>query len=276
MRKSLFVIAVGVFISSGLLGCKADEKLRISADEAQRQVADRDLQIDRLNRELNHYKNQPSAAERLANMKAENDKLRGSLTGMTKKFKDMENRYAQLRLVRLDPGLDRALRAFAEANKDLVEYDEKLGMVRFRSDLTFGSGSTKISDGARATLGKLAEILNTEAARTYGVRVVGHTDTARIRRVVRLHPTNWHLSVHRAISVRAALEQSGISAVRTFVSGHAYYRPVAQNSTKDGSKLNRRVEIYLVPMPQVDESFLGNAAAAKPATPKTAVARPSE
>ena len=271
MRKSLSIIAMGVVLGGGLLGCKTDAKLKAAYDESQRQVADRDARIKDLNRQISHLKSRPDPSSQIAAMKAENQKLRGNLDQMTKKFNELEDRYKQLRLVRLDPGLDRALREFAEKYKDLVEYDEKLGMVRFRSDLTFGLGSTKINDGAAKSLARLAEILNSEAALKYGVRVVGHTDTVRIRRVIKLHPTNWHLSVHRAISVRKVLEDSGVAPVRTFVAGHSFYRPVAQNS-KSGSKQNRRVEIYLVPMPEVNEAFLSASGAAS----STAVAKPSE
>ncbi|NCF41171.1 MAG: OmpA family protein, partial [Planctomycetia bacterium] len=66
------------------------------------------------------------------------------------------------------------------------------------------------------------------------------------------HPTNMHLSTHRAISVRDALVKDGIAANRVQVAGYGEFRPVAENG-KRGSATNRRVEIFLTPMPAVVE-----------------------
>jgi chemotaxis protein MotB len=149
----------------------------------------------------------------------------------------------------LEPELDRALQEFAAANPDLITYDPALGMVKFRSDLTFALGSTEINQAAARPLAALADILKRPVAQGYEVRVVGHTDNVRISRPETLakHPTNFHLSAHRAIAVKDELAKAGISPVRIAVVGHGEFRPVAPNGTR-GAEANRRVEIFLVPM----------------------------
>ena len=47
----------------------------------------------------------------------------------------------------LDPATDQALRDLAAQYPDLVVYDPDRGMIRFTSDLTFGSGSAEVTAG---------------------------------------------------------------------------------------------------------------------------------
>jgi chemotaxis protein MotB len=86
-------------------------------------------------------------------------------------------------------------------------------------------------------------------AADFDVIIVGHTCTRPIARseTKAKHPTNWHLSAHRAISVGFALQKYGYPAERTGVMGYGEYRPVADNATEAGASQNRRVDVYLVP-----------------------------
>ncbi len=84
----------------------------------------------------------------------------------------------------------------------------------------------------------------------YGIDVivVGHTCTTPIAKpeTRREHKTNWHLSVHRAISVMNLLGQEKVAMTRLGVMGYGEYRPIADNASDAGKAKNRRVEIYLV------------------------------
>ena len=137
----------------------------------------------------------------------------------------------------------------AALNPELMTYDEARGMVRLRSDLTFGSGSDAVKSGAKDSLGKLANVLKSPAAQPYEVRIVGHTDNVRISRAATKakHPTNWHLSVHRAISVKDVLGAAGVPSTRMSIAGYGEFQPIVPN-TKKGAEGNRRVEIFLVAM----------------------------
>jgi hypothetical protein len=61
------------------------------------------------------------------------------------------------------------------------------------------------------------------------------------------HPTNMHLSAHRAISVRDALVSDGVTANRMQVAGYGEFRPIVPNGA-NGAAQNRRVEIFLTPL----------------------------
>ncbi len=73
------------------------------------------------------------------------------------------------------------------------------------------------------------------------VLVSGHTDS----RASEAH--NQVLSERRAASVRAWFMERGIAPGRIETAGHGELKPVADNATKHGRRLNRRVE--LAPLP---------------------------
>jgi chemotaxis protein MotB len=141
------------------------------------------------------------------------------------------------------------LQDFAAAS-DMVDFDAATGMLKFKSDLLFDKGSDSVQAGAAESIKALAGIMNTDEGSAFDIVIVGHTDDVPIKKPATLqnHPTNWHLSVHRAISVERSLEASGIAADRMAVKGYGEYRPVEPNKPgKKGNPANRRVEIFIVP-----------------------------
>jgi chemotaxis protein MotB len=150
----------------------------------------------------------------------------------------------------LPESVNDALRDLADRSGGLLTFDERTGMVRFASDVTFDSGSAKLTSKASSVLKEFAKILNSADASNLEVRVVGHTDTVRIAKpeTAAQHPTNIHLSAHRAISVRSALVGDGVGANRFMVAGYGEFRPIATNTAR-GAQENRRVEVFLAPMP---------------------------
>lgn len=149
--------------------------------------------------------------------------------------------------VPLPAELNATLQEFAK-NNDMIDFDEATGSLKFKSDLLFDSGSDVVRAAAVASLKTLSGIMNSPDAKQFDLVVVGHTDDQPIRRVAQAHPTNWHLSAHRAISVLNALTQDGIAQDRIAVKGYGEFRPVEPNKpNKGGNPVNRRVEIFIVP-----------------------------
>jgi len=149
----------------------------------------------------------------------------------------------------LPPELSSALADWAaQSGSDLVEYDEKPGFVRFKSDLLFASGSDEVKAAAQKQIVELSRILNTPAAQQFDILIVGHTDDQPIRFAAAKHPTNWHLSAHRAISVEKILASAGMKETRMAVMGLGEFRPIAPNEPNNrGNAKNRRVDVYIVP-----------------------------
>lgn len=148
---------------------------------------------------------------------------------------------------KLPPSLDSALKRFANDYPTAVVYDPARGTVKWKSDLLFTSGSDMVKEASMEALRNFSEIIKSPIAADFEAIVAGHTDNHPIVKSATRHPTNWHLSAHRAISVAHVLRKNGYPPERTGVIGYGEYRPVADNATEAGRSQNRRVEIYLVP-----------------------------
>jgi chemotaxis protein MotB len=146
--------------------------------------------------------------------------------------------------------LDSALKRFADEHPTVVVYDPARGTVKWKSDLLFALGSDVVKQSSMEAMRGFTEIINSPIAAGFEMLVVGHTDNRPIVKPATKakHPTNWHLSAHRAIAVSAVLRTNGYPPERIGVMGYGEHRPVADNATEVGSAQNRRVEIYLVPM----------------------------
>ncbi len=159
--------------------------------------------------------------------------------------------YEQLGQIALPPELSSKLSDWAQqVGADLVTFDEKTGIVRFKSDLLFEKGSDTVQTNIVGQLESLAEILISDVAQNFDVLVVGHTDDIPIKKPETLakHPSNWHLSAHRAIAVQKIMAQAQLAPARTAVIGMGNYRPIEPNAAGNkGNPKNRRVEIYIVP-----------------------------
>lgn len=150
---------------------------------------------------------------------------------------------------KLPQQLDSALRQFASEHPSEVEYDAARGTVKWKSDLLFALGSDVVKNSSKNSLSRFTEIIQSTVAANFEVIVVGHTDNVPIVQPATRskHPTNWHLSAHRAIAVGTILANNGYAADRVGVMGFGEFRPVADNNTEEGKGQNRRVEVYLIP-----------------------------
>ena len=144
--------------------------------------------------------------------------------------------------------LSTLLEDFAKEH-DMVTYDSSRGIIKFKSDLLFEKGSDKVDSSAIPAVKSLCGILSSEEAKELDVIIAGHTDDIPIMKpeTRAKHPTNWHLSAHRAISVLNVMASNNIESKRMSVRGFGEYRPLAENKpNKGGNPQNRRVEIYIV------------------------------
>ncbi len=107
--------------------------------------------------------------------------------------------------------------------------------------LLFESGSADLKPEAKAVLDTLAEILKFLPNK---IRVEGHTDNKPINTV--RFPSNWHLSVARALNTAYHLISKGVPPEKISIVGHSEYKPIAPNDTEENRAKNRRVDIVIV------------------------------
>ena len=191
----------------------------------------------------------------LIEAKATNASLREQVAAINSDFTEQANKYDELlrRVSQIEFGplpveLEMALDHLASAYPDLLSFDADHGVLRFSSDFSFDLGSAELRADAESTIVTLADILNSEEASPFELRLIGHTDNVPVERpsTLRRHPSNIHLSVHRAISVRDSLVAAGVEPARIQVAGYGEFRPIVLNGTK-GAAENRRVELVMVP-----------------------------
>ena len=117
------------------------------------------------------------------------------------------------------------------------------GFVISLKDLGFfDSGQAVLRPGAADKIERIAKVL---AQHGFYLRVEGHSDNQPIHTAQ--FDSNWELSTARAMAVLTLLiNQSGLDPGRISLAGYGQYRPIADNATSDGRKMNRRVDLVVV------------------------------
>jgi chemotaxis protein MotB len=106
----------------------------------------------------------------------------------------------------------------------------------------FNSGQAVLRSGAEAKIERIAKVLSQHG---FDIRVEGHSDNQPIH--TPQFRSNWQLSTARAMTVLLLLvNDSKLDPKRVSVAGYGEYRPVADNTTPDGRRMNRRVDLVVV------------------------------
>jgi len=247
---SMIVLVGGMALISGCNAGMSDQKL--ANDMQQERINSLQAELSDLRLERDQLQRQLDAAGETSNV--ELDALRQKVAALEEDVADKEEmiRMMQEQLVGVSPlpvEVSTALEEFA-ANSDMVEFDSEHGLVKFKSDLLFERGSDKVTPSAAEAIKTLSNILDSPVAQQFDIIVAGHTDDMRIARAETraAHPTNRHLSSHRAIAVVEQMESDGVAAKRLSTRGFGPYRPVEENEpNQGGNPANRRVEVYIVP-----------------------------
>ncbi len=110
-------------------------------------------------------------------------------------------------------------------------------VVKFNSAILFDTGKSELKPQSKTDLSEFGKVL--KEYKDTDLIVEGHTDNKGKKEV------NRKLSVARAESVVAFLSTQGVVRGRMAPRGHADEMPVADNSTDDGRRQNRRVQIQI-------------------------------
>ncbi|HIN92265.1 MAG TPA: peptidoglycan -binding protein, partial [Alphaproteobacteria bacterium] len=117
-----------------------------------------------------------------------------------------------------------------------------------QSGVLFGSASARLDPAGEAQLNDLAQLLLDISADIpkdirWVLRIDGHTDKRPIN--TPQFPSNWELSVARAISVVRYLVDRGVSPHRLMAAGFGEFQPLVDRDSDDAYKSNRRIELKL-------------------------------
>lgn len=252
----LFVFSTLIISFLLLTGCASEQQvqdLKLQNSAQRERIAQLESELQATKLKLMQAQRRLDAIEQTGGIEA--DALKQQIAALEK---DLQEKTALIETmqqkllagnVALPVELNTLLKEFA-ASDEMITYDEEKGIVKFKSDLLFDKGSANVAASAKRAVDSLARIMKTEEGRQFDIIIAGHTDNMRIAKPSTLakHPTNWHLSAHRAISVLQVLAGDGVNNERMSIRGFGEFRPIEQNKPgKKGNPKNRRVEIYIVP-----------------------------
>ena len=254
VRVSSFLLLCAVFMLVG--GCVSQEqykKLQIQNSRQAELLKELRSKLSAAEMERNQLRLQVGDAATRGDIEA--GTLRDQLRAMEEDIARKKALIARMQAQMLGGGqlpieLSTMLEDLAKANPNLITYDAERGVVKFKSDLLFGKGSDVVASSAAEAIKALCTILNSEQGKEFDAVIAGHTDDIPISKPATRakHPTNWHLSAHRAIAVLNVMGGNGIDSTRLSARGFGEFRPVVPNAPgKKGNAQNRRVEIYIVP-----------------------------
>ncbi len=126
---------------------------------------------------------------------------------------------------------------------DVKTTEDSLRIVLY-CDSLFQPSTTLLSDGGLDALQKIEEI----AAKVphQQITVAGHSDNIPVGNMP--YPDNWELAAARASEVcRWLAAQPAIAEEKLVAQSHSYHKPIADNRTVQGRKMNRRVEVDIKP-----------------------------
>lgn len=147
----------------------------------------------------------------------------------------------------LNSELEAALSDYQKKEQVLLEKIDDRSVITVSDAMLFQSGSVQLTQNAADILDRIGEVLARYPDRE--IRVAGHTDNVGIGLEFQSRfASNWELSTARAMSVLHYLRSKhNISPEQIAAVGYGEYRPVADNSTKEGRSANRRVVIEVGP-----------------------------
>ena len=186
------------------------EALNEALGNAQKDIAEKELRIEELGRELNLA---------LAQQVRELNRYRSEFFGR--------------------------LRAVLGERQDVQIVGDRFV---FSSEVLFPSASDEVSEEGLRQLVRLAETLKTVARDIPGdlpwvLQVDGHTDRRPISTA--RFPSNWELSTARALAIVKFLRDQGVPAQRLAATGYGEYHPLDGGDSAEAHARNRRIELKL-------------------------------
>lgn len=138
--------------------------------------------------------------------------------------------------------LTRLIDKYHYNNSIRLEQNSRGITIHILDDILFSSGSANLTKGSLIVLDRLAQILK---ELPNDIRVEGHTDDVPINTIE--FPSNWHLSVARALNTAYYLiKNESLNPEKISIVGYSEYKPIDSNATVEGRATNRRVDIVII------------------------------
>lgn len=251
MRK----LATGILLVTVIAfsSCKAKKELAAAQEENQKLQSE----LASCNTNLTNTTNASNAkiadlSNQLNSCNSQNASLSKDAMAYRELKEDLKARQAALNAALAEQGTSlreirekiiAGLSALADSGID-CQFKNGFLYVTLPEALLFPQGSASLNAKSKEALSPLASILNNYPR--VQIYVVGNTDSLKIHNAK--FSDNWSLSTERANSiVRVFRDRYNVDPTRLLAAGRSKYNPVADNGTKEGRALNRRIQIVLNP-----------------------------
>ncbi len=195
-------------------------RTREEANRAEAAVRSSRADLERMQRDKAVIETEKAALESaMANLRRETQRLQSEKSALTREKGVLEGR------------LHNALSRVADTR------ESARGFILNLPDILFDIGKASLKPEARERIAKLAGILL--IMQEQNLQVEGHTDSTGT------YEYNLSLSDDRARSVLNFMAQHGVQRERMRSTGYGFNRPISDNTTAEGRRSNRRVEIIL-------------------------------
>lgn len=192
-----------------------------------------------------------SVRNSLGKTQAEMDAMRKSLGSTQEKLSASQAEIATLRKIEAETKrrneiyaqFINRLKSMIDGGQLTVSIDAGRIVINLPDNVLFNSGSANLNTEGQEALKKIGEVLTQFSDRRF--QVEGHTDNVPIKSA--RFPSNWELSTARALAVVHLLTEMGVTPENISAAGFGEFRPRADNGTEEGKKLNRRIEIVMLP-----------------------------
>jgi chemotaxis protein MotB len=244
------IMAMGLGLGAGCVSTSKYRKLQNDSTASQKQLQQ---QLADAQAKANGLEQQVSELDK------NNDALAQEKEALKKASEDSKNQYSAL--------VGQLQQEVTNGQLQITQYKNML-TVDVAEKIFFASGSATLKASGKNVLKKVADALAPYKDKM--IRVAGYTDNVKLGKALQeKFPTNWELSVARAVNVVRFLQEKGnIEPERLIASGRGEYAPIAPNDTAEGRQKNRRIEIMLLDKNMVDA--VKSNAETTPAAPLTA------
>ncbi|HMD53927.1 MAG TPA: hypothetical protein VKJ65_05205, partial [Phycisphaerae bacterium] len=147
-------VVAGLSVVTGCVSEDQYQRLQTAYDQVRAQLAEADDQLATLRGQITQLQAQLAEDEKeLAAQGGGNSALSQEIDALKARLAQLQDQYNQLLALagnapQLPQSVNDALSRLAEEYPNLLSYDSKLGMLRFKSDLLFALGSTDLTPEA--------------------------------------------------------------------------------------------------------------------------------
>ncbi len=202
---------------------------------------------------------------RASEAEATASKMKGNLSASQQELEDLRKWKADTgKRMQIFRDMSKKLQKMVDAGKLGVRVRDGRLVMRLPQDVLFPSGSAVLSREGELSIMEVAVILRQFPDRRF--MIAGHTDNQSVKETT--YKDNWELSMARALVVARFMIEAKMKPENMVAAGYGEFDPIAKNTSPEGRRENRRIEIILLPdlseLPALPEDM---AQAAQPAAP---------